>query len=579
MRDRMQAPTSPRASAPRIVRTLEAVVAAGRPETARGGAGLAQRLETLRELLTHQLEAHLATQRILCVHVTSAGLRADGMPVRRRAARQTLAAALLRAGSVVGLVFKQGVPREEILRLIGVLHRAPLGVDGAESIATMLWQSDLRHIAFRCQDDFYFDRERGCEQFDFVNAALPHADELAADTTLEAVHSSAKDGEAFSDLDLDASASPLRRVFLEEPGAAERLTTGFPSTSRTLARLAELLTGIQLGDESAGTKTLAREALLRVVDLQLQGQQLDCVRDVLRRLRPAAAHPAVHATLRGLGARICGPAHVALLAAALADGQSLRPPAAVVHDILRLLGDDGVQPLWQLLATVADPAAHAQAVEVLAGLCADDPQTLTQYVNSDSWEAVRDGASVLGRIGGARVLAHLGRWRRHPDARARLEVVRALLTNEQPSATTMLCDFLDDEEQRVRQSALWVLAARRDARALPKLRQTILEMPGFRERAAAERDDFFRALGRLADEDTLRLLAAMLDRRVWPGKGWQAELRRGAAIALGESSWTQGRRLLDKHAHSRDGRVRDACRSALRGIRDTPPVEETNHVG
>ena len=579
MADRVQAQESSGVTAPRIARILEAAVRTGRPETARGGARLAHRLEVLTERLTLDLEAYLETQHCLCLHVTADALCADGRPARRRGGRQMLTAALLHAGGIVDIVFKHGVRPEEVVRFIGVLHRAPFGIDAAESIATMLWENDLQRIAFHCRDEFQSGDGKAREQFDIVSASSARVDELTADTLLDPVQSSAKVDESFPDVDLDATDSPLRRVFQEESGAAERLATRFPTTTGTLERLAELLTGVQLSEADAGTKTVARQALLRVVDQQLSGQHWDAVREVLRRLRPAAAHPAAYATLRALGAHVCGPEHTRVFAAVLGDKESSTVQVTLVHDILRLLGDDGVQPLWQHLGGVTDEALRGQDIEVLAALCADDPHTLVQHVNADAWESVRDCVDVLGRIGGARVLTHLGRWKRHADARVRLEVVRALLHNQQSGATTMLCDILDDVDARVRQSALWVLAERRDARALPKLRVMILEAPEFRERVASERDDFFRALGRLADEETLQELAGMLERRVWSSKGWPGELRRGAAIALGESNWPHARRLLDKHARSRDARLRTACRNALHGMQETRAVEATEHVG
>ena len=586
-------PNGARAKAHRLVRTLEAAVRAGRPETARGGARLAQRLETLLESLALQLETYLEEERFLRLQVTSSGLRVAGEAATRQNPRHTLAASLLHAGDVVDLVFKQGVARDEILRLAGVLHRAPFGVDEADSIGTMLWESDLRRISFRCRDDLVFAAAAGSEIFDSVNIPMSRADELAANTALDAVFSAGRESEAFPDLDLDEPTSPLRRVFQDEPGLEETLRSNFPTPEVSLQRVTELLTGVQLGEEDAGTKALAREALLRVVDLHLGASDLEAVRQVLRKLRPASAHAAVYSTLRALGNRICSPTHVPFLAAIL-DAASTHPAQnEVVQDILRLLGDEGMQPLWRDLPPPAEELARTQWIAVLAALCADNPQELAQCVATDSWEGMRDFVDVLARIGGARVLTHLSRCKRHRDARVRYEVARALVTNDQQGATAMLCELLEDDEQRVRQAAVWALAARGDVGALPKLRETILETSEFRERSTSERDDFFRALGRLADEEMLGELVTLLEKRSWTGKGWTAELRRGAAIALGDSRSPQARRLLEKYARSRDGRLREACRHALHSVHEPPagmedvaldgpeqpPREETQHVG
>jgi len=566
-----------------IVRTLEAAVRAGRPETSRGGARTALRLEAFVERLTRQIETHLAVHRFLRLQVTPEGLRVEGLVATRPGGRRNLAAALLHAGQVVEIVFKEGAEREEILRLVGVLHRCPDGIEAAESVATMLWQCDMHRISFRCRDDFWLDRSGSSESFDVVNSVVSHADELAPDSDLDPPYSSAKGNEAFPDLDLDEPTAPLRRVF--QADAEDPVAVRFPPAAATLGRIADLLSGIQLAEDDTGAKSLARDALLRVVDLQLSTQDLTAVRETLRKLRPAASHATAYATLRALGERVCGPKHVQLLAALLHPTQSSPAQIALVQDILRLLGDEGIHPLWQQLEGAKEPETREPVIRVLASLCADDPHALAQYVDGNSVEMVRDFIHVLARISGVRVLAPLGRWKRHGDVRIRLEVVRALHPDEVPGATTMLCELLDDSEQRVRQSAVWSLAARRDVRALPKLRQLVFEDQGFRDRSESERDDFFRALGRLADAATLEELAGMMERRSWPAKGWTAELRRGAAIALGDSSWPQARKLLEKYTRSRDARLRAVCLGAVRGIQSAQHVEtearpeETEHVG
>jgi len=145
-------------------------------------------------------------------------------------------------------------------------------------------------------------------------------------------------------------------------------------------------------------------------------------------------------------------------------------------------------------------------------------------------------------------------------------------------ATMMLCDLLEDEERRVRQTALWALAERRDSRAVERLRHWIFESPTFRDKPVDERDDCFRAYGRLADEKELKRLSRLLDKRGWKDRAWLAELRRGAALALGESEWPQARRLLEKHARSRDARLRAICQGALQGMREVAPEAGEEHA-
>jgi HEAT repeat protein len=151
------------------------------------------------------------------------------------------------------------------------------------------------------------------------------------------------------------------------------------------------------------------------------------------------------------------------------------------------------------------------------------------------------------------------------------------------SAGVLLCEMLQDDESRVRQSAVWSLAALDDVTVLPRLRTLLFEDRGFRARPADERDDFFRTYGRIADTTTFDELVRTLDQKSLVSVGWQNELRRGAALALGETGKSQAARLLQEHASSRDARLRDACAAALQSLRArgreaaAPPQDDTWH--
>jgi hypothetical protein len=303
--------------------------------------------------------------------------------------------------------------------------------------------------------------------------------------------------------------------------------------------------------------------------MQLQDQLLAPVVEVLRTLRTAVAHAAARQALQDLAAGICS-AHAAWFDALLCDEDA--PPAQVdaARDILRLLGDAALDPLWQQLQGEEEGEMQERLCRLLATTCADDPLPLLERVRDDSWEEARHVIPVLAMVGGARTLPYVSRWRRHADPRVRLEVVRALRVNDEPTATTMLCDLLEDEERRVRQTALWALSERHGPRALERLHQMIFEAEGFRQKPADEREDYFRAYGRLADEGALKRISRLLEKRGWKDRAWIAELRRGAALALSESGWSQARRILEKHARSRDGRLRSICQSALLGLQEAP---------
>jgi HEAT repeat protein len=152
----------------------------------------------------------------------------------------------------------------------------------------------------------------------------------------------------------------------------------------------------------------------------------------------------------------------------------------------------------------------------------------------------------------------------------RIEAARALGRVHAPGAADALYVLLDDGDARVRQCAVWSLATVEDRSVLPRLRQRLFEDKDFRDRSSDERDDLFRAYGRLADDAAFAELERLVAQRPRLGFGWGGELRRGAALALGETGRPAALETLRVHANTRDGRLRDAVQSAIAALESGP---------
>jgi HEAT repeat protein len=237
---------------------------------------------------------------------------------------------------------------------------------------------------------------------------------------------------------------------------------------------------------------------------------------------------------------------------------------AVRSILLNLPG--AIDPLCRMLVRLEDLDARRLTCRVLAYVAKEDPKALAQRANGQPWYLARNVAYVLGRIGGGHVLPFLKRWVHHEEERVRMEVARALGRIQEAGAVELLGEMLDDASWRVRQSAVWSLAELGDPRGLPRLRQILFEDRAFRARRSEERDDFFRTYGRLADKAAFAELVRVVEQRQILAVGWQAELRRGAVLALGETGRAEGLRALRGLEKARDARLRAAVADALRTL-------------
>jgi HEAT repeat protein len=572
-----QDPRTPHASVQLIVLTLDALVRAGRPETGRSSEHFLPRVRTHLDRLARELEIYLEAHSFLQLRIGPRCVSFLGEPVLRLRGNRGLLASILHSGDVVEILFKRGVRRTEIEHFVRALHRSPRVPDGMQSAAASLWECDFAHIRVCCSQDRLPLRPARFDVFDLANKPLKRADELTADVTLDPAYTAAAEVDALPSVNLDALPESVLEAISDSalPSAAQS-EVFMPNGEVALQELSRVLIAMQLAERDTGTLELGRELLGRILELRLHSKRLDAVHDLLAELWKQSRHRAVAITFRRVVAALCREPHMLEFGDILRSARTRTEQASLVRKILELLGETAIEPLWNLYQDAEDDPQRTSMGEVLTAVAWKEPRELARHVELRPWNEVRDLIVVLGKIGGSKVLPALRQWTTHKDSRVRIEVVRALTTHDQPTATRILCDMLADPDYRVRQTAVWALATRGDRPALAPIKQIIFEEPVFRERSIDERDDFFRTCGRLADASTLEHLASLVQQRQLVPRGWKAELRRGAALALGESSWPRARAVLAKASKSRDARLRDACRYALASMAAEGDAEESD---
>jgi HEAT repeat protein len=493
---------------------------------------------------------YLETEQFLWVHVGHAGFR-----IRKTwlsSVSRPLAARLAASG-IVEILFKRGVTRYELERVVRALHES--SDSGAHSAATRLWEAGLRCVAFRCADEV-LGSDDGREDLNSWQDSWPAGTEAVEHTQLVDDFAAALPVTPPADwralVSLTAEDRPrLQSLRLEEP---EILTE----------RLARHLASLHDSERDAVRHGESLVLLDDVVDMLLAQRRFDLLHDVVAAL--SEGRGSGDSTLEPVVQRLCVERNVRILGAVLEDPEVRPEDLAAVRAILAKT-PTAVDPLCRLLVRLEDIDARRLTCRVLALVAKEDPHALAQRAAGQPWYLARNVAYVLGRIGGGKVLPFLKRWVRHEDDRVRLEVARALGRSRDAGATVLLGELLEDASWKVRQSAVWSLAELRDAKALPRLRAILFDDRAFRARRCEERDDFFRTYGRLADASTFEELVHLVEQRQIVTVGWQAELRRGAVLALGESGRPQAARVLRGLERARDVRLREAVNEAMRSLR------------
>jgi hypothetical protein len=503
------------------------------------------------ESLSGVLVAYLDKAQFLWLHITPQGFRVHRSMLS--AESRPLARHLARSG-ILEILFKRGVGRYELERCVAALHATP--VDGVSSVATRLWEAGLPNIVFRCKDEILGpdDARRELETW---RGHWPDGAAAAEHETLVREYQAAQVG-------VSTSWQSLTTLTAADRAALQRLR--LVQTDVLAERLARHLACLHDHEREAVRRGESLGLLGDMVDMLLAQRKFPLLHDVLAALRDDKDGRTVsEATLDHVVQRMCTEANVMMLGGALENPGSRREDVTAVRSILHNL-PGAIDPLCRLLVRLEGVESRRLACRVLAYVAKEDPKALAQRANGQPWYLARNVAYVLGRIGGSRVLPFLRRWLHHDDERVRMEVARALGRVQEHGAVSLLGEMVDDSSWRVRQSAVWSLSELGDPRALPRLQRILFEDRGFRARRSEERDDFFRAYGRLADAATFGQLVRLVEQRQILTVGWQAEIRRGAVLALGETGRPEALHALRSLERARDTRLRDAVTEAVRNL-------------
>ncbi len=199
--------------------------------------------------------------------------------------------------------------------------------------------------------------------------------------------------------------------------------------------------------------------------------------------------------------------------------------------LLKILGENTIEPMLEVLADEPDMGARKALVDLLSSLAPQHITTLGSHVADPRWYVVRNVVSILGKTRSSAALPALGRTLRHGDARVRRETIRALAGIHDRLAEEMLVAALsDDDEQNVRLAAryLGVAGVRGAVGALGQ----VARGDGRGNREPGPRVEAIEALGRIGGDDARRVLDELGRQRSIIRGARAREIRAAAEAAL-----------------------------------------------
>lgn len=311
-------------------------------------------------------------------------------------------------------------------------------------------------------------------------------------------------------------------VGLEELRAADDA-----SISREVVRtLVDVLLAEDDSPELAETAALLEEQIAWL----LERHEFVLLGDVLRGIQALAASSSE--SQRAIASRIrqaiTTDATVEKFVTLLWEGRGT-PLEQDILGCLGLAGEALIGPLVRVLGNEPLAGRRLMICDVLAAIGRPHVDVIARSLSDPRPDIVGYVVAVLGRLAHPGVVPHLARVRRHAEYGVRREIIDALARIGTEDAQSLLVQYLDDPDPRIRVRAIGAMNAEGVRRAARRLEQ-VLRQPDWFNRRFEVRQAALAAAERFGDPGMLPVVRRLARRRLCLGSR-EREIRTRARVA------------------------------------------------
>ncbi|MBP2681458.1 MAG: uncharacterized protein H6Q78_1321, partial [Candidatus Krumholzibacteriota bacterium] len=241
--------------------------------------------------------------------------------------------------------------------------------------------------------------------------------------------------------------------------------------------------------------------------------------------------------------------------------------AQEVLQYFRIIGENAIPGLCELLTTLKDPSLHKCACDILIEIADKDVPRIVNDFNLDNPFEAKDAVYLLTRSTTKEIHPVAGKLVGSADPRVRELVVEYLAAVDNDEAATLLCGLLEDADPGVR---IKTFAAVEESRH-PMIVDRVLEACFAEDNASRSVDELermFRAAGRLGGARTVDSTRHMIGKSPWfrIGKGRSRQNKLLAITALRHSECPEAMKLLGELAQDGESLVRTKAAYALKHL-------------
>ncbi len=493
----------------------------------------------------------------LTVHETE--LAWDGAPVLSQDNKSDSVPWILFKDGVRTVTIHQGAEDEEVIQLLGVLHRArTLDAEAADDLLTLLWDEDFQYIKY----DYV---ELGMEDV----PQLRRSDEEAAppEEVQQQVREEVEEEPAPTIVSLDETDSTL--YFLDDTEIdylKQEIEREYHQDLRgnVLAMLFDLLELQTYSTVRAELLSILENFipyLLAVGDFRSVAYILREIRVVLERARELL--PEHRNALGELPGTLSEPEALGQLLQSL-DEATVHPTEEELGELFRELRPTALGTVLAWLPRLTNERVRSLLLGAAARLAQAYPDEVVKALQSDDDAVLLETAQLVGRLKLPPVVPALGDVLGRAGTKVRRAAVDALAAMGTPGALQRLEQAVTDEDRDVRIAAVRAIGTAGHRGAFEAIEEVVTGRR-MRDAELTEKTAFFEAYGLLGGGGGLKRLEDLLQPRGLLRRKVDPEIRACAAMALGRIGTDESRAVLERVSNDKDPLVRNAVNRALQG--------------
>ncbi len=401
------------------------------------------------------------------------------------------------------LIFKSGIPKEEMVEYLVCLHRVTAGAGTSGDVVTVMWERAFPHISMHLVEDLV--AEEGNDVAMLAAAEIATAEDAAW-------HGVVSEGEAPANAPVVPHARRPEVDTWLPAGQRARLALMRRSDEQA-DRLSDLLQ-ILMGAVPVFAGEVEQMGLMRMLKNTLRAVILrrDFVRTTMilvgaRRLLRSNHRDALSTDLDDLIASASKPDPVEHLMSAMASTESDEERQQIAH-ILSLLAPDATAGIVDWLDRL--PPDRASQVQLsLMMMCKQYPWRLSPGLRHDREAVVIASIRVLREIRGTASRNELRPLLAHAAPAVRAAALAALVHQRDPDLANHVTGLRDDLEQPVRDAVLDACRALTPEAAAETLRH-LFERPDLPTRPRSELVTLFELMVANGRDELVEALGARL---------------------------------------------------------------------